>query len=326
MAIEKMGPIEVIIGENQSKVPFSTSLLINGQSDSVLIDCGGGRQAFDYIKQKHITEIYLTHYHLDHIWGTYLFPDAHVTINRCDFKKLSDPLELAKASGIYFLQGKEKASQWIDRQMNKPDEGALTLRWKSVMNIVNGCYEYEKEIDAAGTKLVMLHTPGHTEGFCCPYFPEYGVLMVGDFDLTSFGPWYMDADSDIDAFLQSAKRTLETDAEYFITAHHKGSFKRKDYEEQLKRYIDKVFEREEKTKRAVMQGIPPKDIVYQEIFYFLSNHRQNTHYLQSEIMGIAKHMRRLIKQGYDFEDYFQSFISHFNLDIDYLDYRSEQKA
>ncbi|HET7580454.1 MAG TPA: MBL fold metallo-hydrolase [Bacillales bacterium] len=323
MSPEKIGPIEIITGENQSKVPFSTSLLVNGKDGSTLIDCGGGKRAFDYLKHKKITDIYLTHYHLDHIWGAYLFPGARKTINPHDFRKLSDAHELANASGIYALYGKEKAERWIKKQMDKPEEDELKLRWKPVMNIADGCFEYEKPINVAGTTMIILHTPGHTEGFCCPYFPEYGVLLVGDFDLTSFGPWYMDADSDIDDFLASANRTLETDAKYFVTAHHKGSFSRKEYKERLKQYVGKVYEREEKTKTAVQQGVPPKDIVYQEIFYLIKNHREHRRYLDSEVLGIAKHLKRLIRQRYDFENYFADFVSYFNLHPEFLDYRSE---
>ncbi|WP_085523692.1 MBL fold metallo-hydrolase [Tuberibacillus sp. Marseille-P3662] len=323
MSVEKIGPIEIIMGETKSKVPFSTSLLLGGENESVLIDCGGGRDAFAYLTQKDISTIYLTHYHLDHIWGAHLFPNANVSINPYDLKKICNPYELAKASGQYALYGKEKAQRQVEHQCHQSRNDELKPRWGPVINIADDCYAYDQPIEVAGTTMTMLHTPGHTEGFCCPYFPEYGVLFVGDYDLTSFGPWYNDADSDINDFIASAKRTLETDAEYFVTAHHKGSFSRQAYQERLQQYIDKIYEREEKTKQAVQRGVQPKDIVYEEIFYFRKNHRQNRHYLGSEILGIAKHIERLIAQGYDFVDYFEQFRSHFHLDIDFLDYRSQ---
>lgn len=36
---EKIGPIEIIKGENQSRAPFSTSILITSQEQSTLIEC-----------------------------------------------------------------------------------------------------------------------------------------------------------------------------------------------------------------------------------------------------------------------------------------------
>ena len=69
MVYKKIGPIE-IMGDNQSRVPFSTSLIITGKEDSTLIDCGAGKKTFEYIRQEHnVKKIYLTHHHMDHIWG-----------------------------------------------------------------------------------------------------------------------------------------------------------------------------------------------------------------------------------------------------------------
>ncbi|HEU5140186.1 MAG TPA: MBL fold metallo-hydrolase [Bacillales bacterium] len=323
MSMEQIGPIEILVGENNSKVPFSTSLLLNDKEGSVLIDCGGGSRVFDYLKQKNIAEIYLTHYHLDHIWGAHLFPDAKLSINPYDLKKVSNPREMAKASGIYALYGEKEADRWLERQLNKPETDEFKLRWKPVLNITDQVYPYEQTIDVAGTNMTILHTPGHTEGYCSPYFPEYGVLYAGDFDLTSFGPWYNDADSDIDQFFESAERTLEVDAKYYVTGHHKGTFERSEYKQRLRIYIDKIREREENTKVAIQKGVFPKDIVYQEIFYLLKNHRQHRRHMGPEILGIAKHIQHLIKQGYPFEDYFRDFVKEHGLHTEWLNYRSE---
>ena len=37
-----------------------------------------------------------------------------------------------------------------------------------------------QEIEVAGTRLTVLHTPGHAPGACCLYCPELGVLFSGD--------------------------------------------------------------------------------------------------------------------------------------------------
>ncbi|MBM7645621.1 glyoxylase-like metal-dependent hydrolase (beta-lactamase superfamily II) [Scopulibacillus daqui] len=326
MGYKQIGPIFILTGKNNSHVPYCTSLLINGDNETILIDCGGGQAVFDEIN-KHYTvdKIYLTHYHLDHIWGAYLFDRAEIFINPYDLKKLTDPFELAKANGVETLYGSQGAEKWVQKQITSKK----TLidkdhpSWGPVIGIAKHSYSYGQPINIAGTTMTVIHTPGHTEGFCCPYFPEYGVLFAGDYDLTSFGPWYNDADSDIDQFIESSQKTLETDAKYFVTAHHKGIFERKAYEVCLYTYIDKIYEREEKVKKAIQQGIRPKDIVYQEVFYFLINHKRNKHLVNSEIIGIAKHIERLIKQGYEFEDYYQDYITYYQIQPDALNYRSE---
>ncbi|HET7657789.1 MAG TPA: MBL fold metallo-hydrolase [Bacillales bacterium] len=324
MKRSKIGPIEIIPGEHESHVPYCTSLLVHGKDHDALIDCGGGKTAFDYLQKQNIRNLYLTHYHIDHIWGAYLFKDAEIAINTYDRKKLSDRDELARASGLYALCGEEGAKKRVKHLLeNEQDAEELKPNWNPVLGITDKVYPYEKEIEIADTKMRILHTPGHTEGYCCPYFPEYGVFFCGDFDLTSFGPWYNDADSDIEQFFKSAERTLEVDAKYYVTAHHKGTFERSEYENRLRRFMDKIREREEKTRKAVQRGILPKDIVYEEIFYYRRTHTEKPHLMESEIIGIAKHLDHLIKQGCPFEAYFEAFNEHFGLHREWLNFRSK---
>jgi hydroxyacylglutathione hydrolase len=325
MSHQKIGPITILTGKNGSRVPYSTSLLIEGNKEATLIDCGGGYEIFDYIKKNFMVQsLYLTHYHLDHVWGAHLFEDPTVYINPYDFKKLADPYELAKANGITALYRSEKVEKWVQTYFveGKPFRPDLPT-YKGVMGLPTHIYPFGQALDASGTPMIMLHTPGHTEGYCSPYFPAHGVLFVGDFDLTSFGPWYNNADSDIDDFIESSKLTLETDAEYFITAHHKGTYKRKEYVQRLADYIDIIYKREDHTIQAIEKGIDPKEIVWQGIFYYVENHKKNRHLMDSEIIGIAKHIKRLIKQGYPFEAYFQDYLTSFNIKKEALDYKSQ---
>lgn len=324
MSHKKLGPIEILTGKYKSHVPYCTSLLVHGKDHDALIDCGGGKPVFDDLLARNIRELYLTHYHIDHTWGAYLFKDANIYINPYDLKKLSDVNELAKASGLYARYGEKGAQSWIKQQLNsEEDTMKLRPRWKPIFGITDKTFPYNQKIDAAGTQMYMLHTPGHTEGYCCPYFPEHGVFFCGDFDLTSFGPWYNDADSDIDHFFVSAKKTLEVDAKYYVTAHHKGTFEREEYEKRLQQYMGKILEREEKTKQAVHKGVMPKDIVYEEIFYYRRTHKEKPRLMDSEILGIAKHLDHLIRQGYPFEDYLHDFSDHFGLHLEWLNYKSE---
>lgn len=325
MANKKIGPIHIIQGETNSRVPYSTSLLIEGAHDTTLIDCGSGIAILNSIKTNFsVSALYLTHYHIDHVWGAYLFNEAKRYINTYDYKKLRDPYELANVNGISVLHSKEAVEKWVQTHFTE----GRPLRpgspdYKPIMGTIHHTYPYDVPLDVSGTSMIMLHLPGHTEGYCCPYFPNEGVLFVGDFDLTSFGPWYNNCDSDIELFEHSASKTLEIDANYFITSHQKGSFDRKDYVERLKNYIDIIYRREEQTKRAIESGIPPEDLVWQEVFYFKSNHQTNPYLMESEIIGLAKHIKLLIKKGYAFEDYYQAFCNYYHINDHALSYKSE---
>lgn len=324
MTYKKIGPIEVITGDNNSKVPFSTSLLIHGSDETALFDCGAGSRAYEYInKQKTLRNIYLTHYHLDHIWGVGNFPDAQLWINPYDKIKLHDLMEIAKANGRYATSGEEKIKQWIDDTKNKRKTSKNEPNWDMTLDRELNIYPYEETLDVVGEKVMMIHAPGHSEGAALPYFPEHGVLFVVDHDLSSFGPWYNNADCDIDLFIESALKTLDVDAEYFITSHHKGTVRRKEYEKMLHDFLAVIERREKTIIHAVKRGVSPKDIVHEEAFYFKETHAKNPFSMSSEILGIAKHLARLSKQDSSWEEYYHDFLTEHSILKDYLHYKSE---
>lgn len=317
----KIGPIEIVMGKNNSKVPFSTSLLIHNRDETALIDCWPGRKILDSIKkEKQPKHIFLTHYHLDHVLGINEFPEAKVWINPYDKKKLSDLQELTVANGIYAAYGKKGSSKWIDKHIEfgrKHNRPSL----HEVAKVETAVYPYDEPLQVAGEKMIMIHSPGHSEGMALPYFPDYGVLCVVDYDLSSFGPWYMNADSDIDQFIESGLKTLGIDAEYFITSHHKGMVQRKEYEQMLRDYLQIIDNREKKLIAAIEKGVSPKDIIYEEVFYFKSTHEKDPSNIVWEKLGIAKHLQRLAKNSGNMEEYYNDYIDAHHMSKDYLSYR-----
>ncbi|MEH6943360.1 MBL fold metallo-hydrolase [Bacillus sp. JJ722] len=318
MKYEKIGPVEVIIGENKSRVPFSTSIVIKGDEHSTMLDCGSGYVAFDHIKKEHsVKEIYLTHHHLDHMWGAHFFKAAKTYINQFDYKKISNLEDIAKSEAIlainngmdWWNQERKQKEQLLDIQINR------TLQ-------VSDVYEYNEPIHMSGQDVIMIHTPGHTEGFCCPYIVDQGILLIGDIDLTSFGPYYSDRDSDIDSFIASAKRTLEVDASYFITSHQKGTLRKEDYKSHLIVYLDVIERREEKIKRHIRNGNKPADLVGIEVFYYNYQLEKGLGVMKSEKVGIAKHLQRLIKHGEPLKEYYEEYIKAHNLNKEFLSYKA----
>ena len=64
--------------------------------------------------------------------------------------------------------------------------------------------------------------PGHTAGHCVLLVEPQGIAFIGDFDLSSFGPYYGDATSSLADFRRSLQRLAELPASVWITSHHKG--------------------------------------------------------------------------------------------------------
>ena len=317
----RIGPIEVLMGERGSRTPYSTSLLIKGKEADALLDCGAGLPVFDYVKREHnVREMFITHYHLDHVWGLSHFSDVHTWVNGKDLPKLTDMVELAKANGYYAIFGEEEAKRRFGGEGVREDSQRPSYSISDILATKKRTYPYDRAFEIAGTKVVMLYAPGHCEGFCCPYFPDYGVLHVGDFDLTAFGPWYNNADSDIDDMVASAKRTLLVDADYYVTSHQKGVVPRSEYRGLLERYMSIVERRDGQLMQAYRKGVPPEQIIYQEVFYLQKNVQQSPGLLAFEKMGIAKHLKRLIKHGEPIRDYYESFLAAHNIRGEHVDY------
>ncbi|ARD47978.1 hypothetical protein SporoP37_07350 [Sporosarcina sp. P37] len=320
MLYVKIGPVE-IMSDNGGRIPLSTSLIIAGNEDSTLIDCGSGTKTFDYIQKNHtVHTIYLTHHHIDHVWGAQLFPDAEKLINKYDIEKVTDYHELAKSEGLYAVYGKEGVDKWI-QDLKEKTYGNTVVDPKILH--ASGTHEYNQVITMSGTDVMFIHAPGHTQGYCTPYVMDYGILLTGDIDLTSFGPYYGDAESDIDQFIQSARKTLETDAKYFVTSHHKGIFLREEYERELEKYLSIIERKEEKIKHLLKNGCSPGDLIHQEVFYYKNQSAHSPVRKKTEIISIVKHLKRLIDHGEPFADYLADFIRANNLHEEYLEYSNE---
>lgn len=318
MSYEKIGPIEIIMGEKESRAPFSTSLLIKGSENCTLIDCGAGQAAFDYFKQqKNLQQIYLTHFHPDHTWGTPQFNDVQIVSNPYDYRRFLGSDEMAK--GNLLANSAQRKEEQGAKASNEAVANAKRPYPKQPAQ-AQLIYPYDQVIDMSGTKVIMLHAPGHCEGFCCPYFPDHGIFHVGDFDLTSFGPWYFNSDSHIDQFIESAQKTLEVDAKYYLTSHQKGMVLKDEYREKLGEYLDIIERREEKIKRAIKNGCAPEDLDMQEVIYFRKNIEQTPALKRIERIGLVKHLKRMVDHGEAYEDYLEEFVALHNIKKEYINY------
>jgi len=66
--------------------------------------------------------------------------------------------------------------------------------------------------------------PGHTVDHHAFWFPAERLLLTTDVDLTSFGPWYGNPESDLDLFIASIQRLATLPAEVCVSSH-KGALR-----------------------------------------------------------------------------------------------------
>ncbi|MFE8700113.1 MBL fold metallo-hydrolase [Cytobacillus sp. FJAT-54145] len=281
--MKRIGPLIIVEGPNNSKVPFSRSIYIDSP-DKVLIDSGAEPKALQDIRDQFGVHVILnTHYHPDHTQHNHLFPNAEKWINQIEFDTARTIEGIARANGIYQEWGDAGVEMW---KKNLPEE------WVQNLKQISGTYEYEVEYSFGGVKVWMLHTPGHTSGLASPYFPDLGVVYASDYDMTSFGPWYNGTDGDIDDFIKSADRLLSLDAHTYITGHQKGIFSKDEFKQEMVKFLNVIDKRDEMVENYTRKGLSFDELTEVGIFY-PKNTLSVPIFKTWERSGIRKHLHRL---------------------------------
>lgn len=247
------GPVCFIPGENKGKYPYCHSVYIEG--DGVLIDPASDRDGLSRLKeQSGVRQVWLSHWHEDHIMHMDLFDDVPFRISEEDAPQLSD-LEIFMDA--YGFTDKTIREYWgpllLDQFHFKPRKPERLFK--------NG-----EQVRLNSVTVEVIHTPGHTPGHYSFFFQEPGVLFLGDYDLTPFGPWYGDRDSSIQDTIASIERLKQFPAKVWITSHETGLFE-KDPGDIWERYLQVIQTRENKLLDLLQSPRTMKEIVDACIVY-----------------------------------------------------------
>ncbi|MGA4670086.1 MBL fold metallo-hydrolase [Propionibacteriaceae bacterium Y1923] len=118
--------------------------VVGDDTECVVIDAPHDANAIlELVGNRKVVAIVATHAHDDHIVAA---------------------VELAEATGAPTYLHPDDRMLWDDVHEVGPD-----------VSLADG-----DEIEVAGVKLQVLHTPGHSPGACCLYVPALGALFSGD--------------------------------------------------------------------------------------------------------------------------------------------------
>jgi len=220
-----------------------------------------------------------SHYHEDHTSCNFLFPDAALYVHKAEalcYQSMQHFLD------CYGLLGTEYEQVW--------------------RNIFINDFHYREREPAVGfqdgdrilfgkTTLEVIHTPGHSSGHCSFYFPEEGLVFLGDLDMTRFGPWYGDRVSDIDETIESIRRLQRLPARVFVSAHEAGIIEG-DLNSAAEAYLAVIEERERNLVRYLAEPRTLDEIVCQWMIY--KKPREPRHFFDfCERALTKKHLERL---------------------------------
>lgn len=126
--------------------------------EAMVIDPGDDVEAVMELVEKHgltVKQIVITHAHIDHVGGAMKIrarTGAPIVLNEND-QALLKMLDMQAA--------------WV----GMPSPGAVSI---------DHSVQQDETVNAGSLEATVLHTPGHTEGSICLYFPSEKKLIAGD--------------------------------------------------------------------------------------------------------------------------------------------------
>lgn len=281
MEEKQFGPIRFIPGINRGKYPFCHSVYIEGAK--ILIDPASDRKRLERLRDEEgVAQVWLSHWHEDHFMDLDLFDDLPLGIHPLDAPPLADVESFLDAYDI--------------------ETPAFRDNWRS---IVTDMFHYRPRSpqitleagtrDLEGLTVEILHTPGHTPGHLCFFFPESGVLFLGDYDLTAFGPWYGDRDSNIPDTIESVHKMEQIPASTWLTCHETGVFETQP-RHLWSDYLQVIDTRDEKLLAFLDQPRSKEEIVDAWIVY-RKEREPKDFYRFAEWAIMKKHLEGLMAEG-----------------------------
>jgi glyoxylase-like metal-dependent hydrolase (beta-lactamase superfamily II) len=279
----ELGRVTVLFGEKQGKYPQGNSVLVRGDEESLMIDpCLGliprrGRlPAVDRVVNSHC--------HEDHVSGNHLFPGVPWHLHEAD------------APGMRSLDDFMAIYGFDDEAVDRAFRPVVVNQFHFVPRPDVATFRDGDVFELGGCRVRVIHTPGHTRGHCAFHVEPDDVLYLGDIDLSSFGPYYGDAWSDLAAFEHSLAKVREIDARHYVTFHHVGLLEgRRAFLERLDRFAAVIPRREERLLDFLGDPRSLEEIAEHRFVYRPGNPVPFIACVERRSMG--QHLARLVREG-----------------------------
>ncbi len=278
------GAISFLRGHRQGKYPYCHTLLVRDEVLAVIDPSAEKATCRRLARDPRLKAVLISHFHEDHQKYLTFFPDEYIWV------PASEVEAFAGLGGVLALMGIKDPEYLAYWQKTLQEEFHFRNR-PQVKTFVDGT-----EFTFGRTRVQVLHTPGHTPGHSCFYFPRESILYLADIDLTPFGPWYGDEASDLDALLASLQRLEEVPARLYLTAHGQGVFPAAAGRQALRQFRQVIFDREAELLHRLQRPRRLQELVGQRLIYrkplepkFVYDH------IERQMIG--KHLQRLLKAG-----------------------------
>ncbi|MCP4760430.1 MAG: MBL fold metallo-hydrolase [archaeon] len=187
----------------------------------------------DGLDPERITKIFITHAHIDHFNGVNAFrklvnsndPNKRpeVFVHEVDENLFNGSFEMYFTDQVdYMKQNYDLGDKIFPISMKQMRRIMAYTMGNDIPNEPpDGLLKDGEVVKGSRYDLKVIHTPNHSEGHCCFYIPQEKAMFIGDiidphFDhksgINSFT-------ADFEVFINSTKKLLEYEIEYFCGAH-----------------------------------------------------------------------------------------------------------
>jgi glyoxylase-like metal-dependent hydrolase (beta-lactamase superfamily II) len=248
-----LGAVTILTGERGGRYPHGNSMLVAGSEETLLIDPSLSLATRSSLP---LTDRVLnSHCHEDHVAGNHLYPKVPWLLHEADLPGMRS---LDDMMAIYGMSPRIAAAfrqVLVDDFHYVPRPDATAFRDGDVF-------------DLGGTRVRVIHAPGHTRGHCVLHVEPEDVVYLGDIDLSSFGPYYGDAWSSLEDFERTLASVREIDARWYATFHHIGVVEgRAAFLERIDRFAAVIATREHRLIEFLAEPHTIDDIVKHRFVY-----------------------------------------------------------
>lgn len=230
-AFEVLPGIVYLPGQTSLRELTAGSLLLEGERP-LLVDAGMSRPVAEALRALDLpVRLHLTHMHLDHRLHEPWFLPPRVSAPAVEAEAIRDWDHWLSLGGF---DGPLRTEMDLWRK-GKVGDGPRPA--------VDGFVEGDA-LAGVDVPAVVRMLPGHTEGHSGIEWPGMATMLVTDYDMEPFGPWYANTTSDLEAYERTLRDLLErTDIERWITSHRRGVLGAEAFAEGARRYLAMLEER-----------------------------------------------------------------------------------
>lgn len=271
--------MRILTGPKRGKFPYCYCLLIEDQI-RVLLDSSCGPEHAARLRRQGLDIIVNTHFHLDHTLLNQQLGEVEIWCHGLDAPGIRSMEAYQDMYGFAAFGAPEQGIKSIETYQLKPGSVHRELKDGDLL-------------DFGQVKMRVIHTPGHTPGHCSFYEENSGILVTGDIDLTSFGPWYGHQCSDLDDLLASIQKCMDLQPRLVVSGH-KGIVS-KDLPVKFLAYRDCILRKDELVWQALDKPLSLEQMAARGLFYGTLD--IPTYYRVFEKQGVFKHLERLMRLG-----------------------------